>query len=272
MRELSKYYTPSDVAKYCVSKAKDIIGEENIDEYLEPSAGGGIFLDFLEKPFEAYDICPEDDRVTQMDFLSYGANKSFKKRRVCIGNPPFNCGNLLRKFFKITSSYCGYIAFILPLSYYKHELYDIKNAFLIHSESLGKVDFDGVLVDVCFNIYEIRDENRKPSELRDDVQLTPYSGTIIYPHGVCFKIWKVWDKNNCGNYTVDPYSIGFTKRPRHMIFSALDTSLYDSFIRFLTTTNFRKYVGNTMFGGLIDSVPRLKEILLAEGYTEFFNQ
>lgn len=271
MRKDSKYYTPSGVAKYCVSKAKDIIGEENIEEYLEPSAGGGIFLDFLEKPFEAYDICPEDDRVTQMDFLSYGANKSFKKKRVCIGNPPFNCGNLLRKFLKHTSSYCGYIAFILPLSYYKHELYDIKNAFLIHSESLGKVDFEGVLVDTCFNIYEIREENRVLPELLDNIQLNTYRGTILYPNGVCLKIWKVYD-NIDGDYTVDPYSIDLTKTPRHFVFSTDDVTLFNRFMYFLSTTDFRKYVGNTLYGGYIAAVIRLKEILLAEGYIEFFKQ
>ena len=39
--ELDKYYTSDDLAKYCVEKTKEIIGEENITEYLEPSAGSG---------------------------------------------------------------------------------------------------------------------------------------------------------------------------------------------------------------------------------------
>ena len=47
--ELDKYYTPDDLAKYCVEKTKEIIGEENITEYLEPSAGSGVFLKYLDK-------------------------------------------------------------------------------------------------------------------------------------------------------------------------------------------------------------------------------
>lgn len=45
--ELDKYYTPKDLAEYCVNKTKEIIGEENIIEWLEPSAGCGNFLDYL---------------------------------------------------------------------------------------------------------------------------------------------------------------------------------------------------------------------------------
>ena len=44
-----KYYTPPDIAKYIVEKTKEIIGSENITEYIEPSAGSGVFLDYLDK-------------------------------------------------------------------------------------------------------------------------------------------------------------------------------------------------------------------------------
>lgn len=44
-----KYYTPSDLAEYCVHKTEEIIGKENITEYLEPSAGAGVFLDYLKQ-------------------------------------------------------------------------------------------------------------------------------------------------------------------------------------------------------------------------------
>ena len=57
-----KYYTSPELAEYCVKKTKEIIGEENITEYIEPSAGSGVFLDFLNKPYLAYDIKPEDIR------------------------------------------------------------------------------------------------------------------------------------------------------------------------------------------------------------------
>lgn len=60
-----KYYTPVELAKYCVDKTNEIIGKDNITEYIEPSAGAGVFLDFLDKPYLAYDIEPEDDRITK---------------------------------------------------------------------------------------------------------------------------------------------------------------------------------------------------------------
>ncbi len=40
-----KYYTPPDLAEYIVNKTKEIIGKENIIEYIKPSAGAGVFLD-----------------------------------------------------------------------------------------------------------------------------------------------------------------------------------------------------------------------------------
>ena len=63
-----KYYTSPKLAKYIVDKTKEIIGEENITEYLEPSAGQGVFLDYLDKPYLAYDIEPDDKRIVKQDF------------------------------------------------------------------------------------------------------------------------------------------------------------------------------------------------------------
>ena len=60
--ELDKYYTPKDLAEYCVNKTKEIIGVDNITEWLEPSAGGGSFLNHLPSNTLAYDIAPEDNR------------------------------------------------------------------------------------------------------------------------------------------------------------------------------------------------------------------
>ena len=71
---LDKYYTSPELAKYIVDKTISIIGEENITEYIEPSAGSGVFLDYLDelgKDYLAYDIEPEDkrNRIVKCDFL-----------------------------------------------------------------------------------------------------------------------------------------------------------------------------------------------------------
>ena len=55
-----KYYTPISIANYCWDKAREVIGENNISEIIEPSVGDGSFLHYKEKyPHFAYDIEPE---------------------------------------------------------------------------------------------------------------------------------------------------------------------------------------------------------------------
>lgn len=83
-----KYYTSPELAKYCVEKTKEIIGKDNITEYIEPSAGTGVFLNYFEKPFSAYDIDPKDKRIIKADWLSL--ELPYKKGRCTISNPPFS--------------------------------------------------------------------------------------------------------------------------------------------------------------------------------------
>ena len=45
-----KYYTPPTVARWCIEKTKEVIGEENINEWVEPSAGSGS--DTATEPIE----------------------------------------------------------------------------------------------------------------------------------------------------------------------------------------------------------------------------
>ena len=61
-----KYYTPIDLAKYCIDKTYEIIGKENITEIIEPSAGNGSFSNQLN--CIAYDIEPECDGIIKQDF------------------------------------------------------------------------------------------------------------------------------------------------------------------------------------------------------------
>lgn len=70
--ELDKYYTSDELAKYCIERTKKIIGQDNITEYLEPSAGNGAFLSHLPKDTLSYDIEPEDNRIIKQDFFSFG--------------------------------------------------------------------------------------------------------------------------------------------------------------------------------------------------------
>ena len=147
-----KYYTSPELAEYCVKKTEEIIGKENITEYLEPSAGSGVFLDYLDKPYFAYDIEPEDDRIVKQDYLSLELD--YKKGRCVIGNPPFGEKNILSmKFFKHSLKFSDYIAFILPIS----QLNNNQQMFefdLIHSEDLGKKLYSNIEIHCCLNIFK----------------------------------------------------------------------------------------------------------------------
>lgn len=152
MRDLSKYYTPPEVAEYCVLKAKEVLKDRVlIKEWLEPSAGEGVFLDYLDAPYTALDLEPDDPRVMKMDYFDYSVPYSLN--RVVIGNPPFNDANLCKNFIKHSFDLAPFVCFILPKSYYRHNLPAHNNVFLAYSELLGPVNFGGAVVDVCFNIY-----------------------------------------------------------------------------------------------------------------------
>lgn len=163
-----KYYTPPGLAKYIVNKTKEIIGEENIIEYLEPSAGAGVFLDYLDKPYLAYDIEPEDSRITKQDFLELDLD--YKKGRCAIGNPPYGrTMNLAVQFYKKLITMCDYIAFILPISQLDNNfrMYEFD---LIHSENLGKHKYSNKEVYCCFNIYKRPQNNKLNSKPNYDLK------------------------------------------------------------------------------------------------------
>lgn len=166
-----KYYTPRDLAEYCVNKTKEIIGEENITEYLEPSGGNGVFLDFLPHDTYSCDICPEDDRIKKQDYLTL--DLEYKKGRCVIGNPPFGTRNTLSvKFYKKSIQLCDYIAFILPISQLNNtqQMYEFD---LVYSENLGKRQYSDREVHCCLNIYKrnIKGLNSKPNYKLKDIDI-----------------------------------------------------------------------------------------------------
>lgn len=179
--ENDKYYTSRELAEYVVNKTKDIIGKENITEYLEPSAGGGVFLDFLDKPYLAYDLYPEDDRIVKQDYLEL--DLEYEQGRCIIGNPPYGNHNILStQFYKKSIQLGDYIAFILPISQLNnnHEMYDYD---LIYSEDLGRRLYSNITVHCCFNIYKKpKIINKKPNYKLKDVEIRDYRRNRISTH------------------------------------------------------------------------------------------
>ena len=162
------YYTPKKLAYGLCRKALDVIGEDNIYDVIEPSAGCGAFSDFFEG-CESYDIDPKRDYIIKADFLSVPL--TYRKGRLFIGNPPFGYrNNLAIKFYNKCCELGDFIAFILPISQLENNLQFYKFD-LIYSEDLGVVEYSGVPLHCCFNIYQRPHHgalNPKPNvELKD---------------------------------------------------------------------------------------------------------
>lgn len=197
---LDKYYTPIELAKYCIDKTYKVIGKENISEVIEPSAGNGSFSNHI-KDCIAYDIEPESDGIVKQDFLQLEI--PYKQGRLIIGNPPYGARNTLSvQFYKKSIELADYIAFILPISQLKNnqQLYEFD---LIHSEDLGLQTYTDREVHCCFNIYQRPKGklNSKPNYKLKDVEIIEVrmNNKIINDYDLRICAWgsigKVLDNN-----------------------------------------------------------------------------
>lgn len=205
-----KYYTPNELVEYCIKKTKEIVGEGNITEYLEPSAGGGAFLNHLPKDTLAYDLYPEDGRIVKQDFLTL--DLPYKKGRCIIGNPPFGNRNVLSvKFYKKAILLGDYISFILPISQLNNtqKMYEFD---LVYSENLGIHKYSGEDVYCCLNIYvrNVMGVNKAPIKYSfEDFSVVEFrrgSKDVApkeYDFGMC-----TWGDGSCGKriYTQGQYA------------------------------------------------------------------
>lgn len=173
--ELDKYYTPYVVAKHVVDKTVELVGVENIKEFIEPSAGSGVFLDVLDMyykdiPYKAYDLKPEDlkHRVVEKDFFK--VHLFGRKGRVAIGNPPFSSmaghKDFSHRFLKRLTTMCEYIGMILPRGYFKRDMNKLR---LLYTEDLGEVNFCGRDIRVCFNVYSVEQSYKKINYIDEDL-------------------------------------------------------------------------------------------------------
>ena len=171
---LDQYYTSEEDMSYCVNKTLDILQDNGyeVSEFLEPSAGQGIFSNYLYtsgRNVIALDIEPKAEDIIKADYLTYDIE--YKKGRLTIGNPPYGSRlSLAKKFYKKSIEISDYISFILPISQLdnKEFMYEFD---LLHSEDLGRLIFSGDReVHCCLNIY-VRPENglnkKKSNKLKD---------------------------------------------------------------------------------------------------------
>lgn len=191
---LDKYYTPSYLAEYCVEKTKEIIGEEKITEWLEPSAGAGVFLPFLDNKYLAFDIEPEANNIEQKNYLEL--DLPYFKGRCVIGNPPYGKGNYTSvQFFKKAITQGDYVAFILPISQLNNNMY-MYEFDMVYSEDLGKRTYSDRKVHCVLNIYKRNQKglNPKPNfDLKDVVLKGVATGKSRND-----KVPEIYDFSVCG--------------------------------------------------------------------------
>lgn len=172
-----KYYTPSDLVDYVISKTFDIVGKSNITEIIEPSAGNGAFSSKLD--CIAYDLYPESNNIIEQDYLEL--ETAYKKGRLVIGNPPFgNRGHLMQKFCNKSFEIADYVSFILPAN----QLNNVASIYkfdLIYSEDLGVKEYSGKKVHCCLNIYQRPSSgllNTKPNYTTNIIEIREVRGII----------------------------------------------------------------------------------------------
>jgi hypothetical protein len=175
-----KYYTPPITARWCIDKVKEIIGEDNITEWVEPSAGSGSFSHQI-KGCKAYDLYPQHEYIEQADFETLDMG-GYKKGRCFIGNPPFGGGDgkLLSLFYNKACDNGDYIAYIQPASFYnsysKHKKFEIvysciietpytnenlKTSFTIYKRNPDKDRFENTDYTIPFIKYTVYQRGNK---------------------------------------------------------------------------------------------------------------
>lgn len=158
---LDQYYTPQEVADFCIKKALSFFPDS---QFLEPSEGFGAFsLPLIEigKSVIGYDIDPKLPHTIKQDFLTVSTNVN---NHVAIGNPPFGfrCSQVIRFFNHCADIGCNSICFIVPLSMRKEQYIEKLNQYfhlIYDSRELGT--FDNTHVRTCFQIWERRSYPRK---------------------------------------------------------------------------------------------------------------
>jgi|CXWL01.1.fsa_nt_gi hypothetical protein len=119
-RSLDQFFTTGDVAAQCVGLVTDWIGSDAEKWlWLEPSAGGGAFLDQMPFPRIGLDIHSQRPDISAVDFLAWHPGR-MSRRIAVVGNPPFGKNaSLARRFFDHAASFADMIAFIVPRTFQK---------------------------------------------------------------------------------------------------------------------------------------------------------
>jgi hypothetical protein len=115
-----QYYTKQSIASSCVERILEKLPVTQTYQWIEPSAGNGVFLKCLPGTIEklGIDIDPKSPDILKGDFLAWSPTS--QRPRIFFGNPPFGKQSSVAKaFIKHAASHADVIAFILPRSFVK---------------------------------------------------------------------------------------------------------------------------------------------------------
>ena len=242
---LDQYYTSEEDMNYCVNKTLDILQESgySVSEFLEPSAGQGVFSNYLVTSglnVIAIDIDPKSEDIIQADYLTYDIK--YKKDRLIIGNPPYGSRlSLAKQFYNKSIEIGDYISFILPISQLNNTQMMYKFD-LIHSEDLGELIFSADRkVHCCLNIYARPKSglNKKKSSKLKDIEIVRQDSkkydSFEFDIRMCY-----WGDATAGKILKDGerYS-GEYKIKIH------NEALKDKIITVLTNTDWKKELNST---------------------------
>jgi predicted RNA methylase len=126
---IDKFYTKKNTVEYCINLIKKYIEiNKNKDLIIEPSAGNGSFIPYIEKlsnNYVFYDLKPENPNIIKKNFFKLNSKSLLNKydKIHVIGNPPFGRQSRVAiKFIKKACEFCDTLSFILPKSFKKESV------------------------------------------------------------------------------------------------------------------------------------------------------
>lgn len=264
-----KYYTPIELANYCIDKCIEIIGLENIKDVIEPSCGNGSFFHHsVLIPSFGYDILPgmSGNNIIKCDFLAH--NIPYKEGRLIIGNPPYGERNDLSRKFMIKGSEIGdYVAFILPISQLDSP---INNMYLelIYSEDLGKRAYSDRIIHCCFNIYKRTDTIQKMISSIDDLTIIREDQNSYNEFEFDIRMCR-WGSGTVGKILIDE-SEHYASEYKIKIHNK---KLYDKIYDVIVNTNWKEVAKSSAMGSLkkwqiirelLEKIPELNSMVKNE--------
>ena len=158
---IDQFYTLPEDAKRAVMEVSSRYDLGGFDWILEPSAGGGAFLEHLPRRTLAIDLDPVNcsEEVIQCDFFDYDFPEG---SGLTIGNPPFGRrGSLAVRFINLAAEYSRVVAMVLPRSFARPAMQNRVNPLmhLVHDHDISTFVLPGGdLWDVraTFQVWERR--------------------------------------------------------------------------------------------------------------------